>query len=235
LDVLRPPPPGGILRESLGVLELPRLFWAAPGLAAEPRGDGGVVLVFPGYGTGDASTAVLRAYLRWLGHRARGWGLGRNTGEVPELLARTTALVADAARRAGRPVSLIGWSLGGYLARETARERPDDVAHVVTLGSPVVGGPKYTAVADAYRRRGYDLDVMEAEVAARSRVPLRTAVTAIYSRTDGIVAWRACIDDANPDVEHVEVRTTHLGLGFAPEVYRIVARRLAARPGGGAA
>jgi pimeloyl-ACP methyl ester carboxylesterase len=231
LDALRPPPPTSILREGLGVLELPRLFWAAPGLAAEPRGDGGTVLVFPGYGTGDASTAVLRAYLRWLGHRARGWGLGRNTGEVAAFIRRTTPLVADAAQRAGRPVSLIGWSLGGYLARETARERPDDVARVVTLGSPVVGGPKYTAVADVYRRRGYDLDAIEAAVAARSRVPLRAAVTAIYSRSDGIVAWRACIDDGTPGVEHVEVRTTHLGLGFAPEVYRIVARRLAARPG----
>jgi hypothetical protein len=43
-----------------------------------------------------------------------------------------------------------------------------------------------------------------------------------------VVDWRACIDRTSPEVEHVEVATTHLGLGFCPEVYRIVAERLAA-------
>ncbi len=225
---IRPPRPAGLLAESLGLLELGRLLLRAPELAREPRGEAQPVLVFPGYGTGDAATAVLRAYLRFLGHDGRGWALGRNTGDVPSLLPRTAEVVGRAAEAAGRPVSLVGWSLGGYLAREAARERPGDVRRVITLGSPVIGGPKYTAVAEAFRRRGLDLDTVEAEVEARRSVPLETPVTAIYSRRDRVVAWRACVDERDPGTRHVEVRTTHLGLGFSPEVYRIVARTLAA-------
>ena len=138
----------------------------------------------------------------------------------------------DSRNRARRPPGrdiepLIGWSLGGYLAREAARERPQAAHQVITLGSPVVGGPKYTAVAGAYLRRGIDLDVIEAEVAARNRQPLDTPVTAVYSRSDGVVAWQACIDRHSTNVEHVEVETTHLGLGFSPEVFQIIAERLA--------
>jgi pimeloyl-ACP methyl ester carboxylesterase len=227
MERLRPPPPHGVLREGLWVLELPRLLWNAPELAAQPRGRGETVLVLPGYGASDSSTALLRAYLRYLGYRVRGWGLGRNTGDVPALLPRVAALARESARSAGAPVRLVGWSLGGYLAREAAREHPEAVARVVTLGSPVTGGPKYTAMARWMRPLGVDLDAIEVAVAARESVPLRVPVTAVYSKRDGIVGWRACVDACNRDVEHVEVRTTHLGLGFAPEVYRVVARRLA--------
>ena len=97
------------------------------------------------------------------------------------------------------------------------------------MGTPIVGGPKYTRVGEGYRRRGVDLDAIEAQVRARYAVPLRVPVTAIYSRGDGIVAWRACIDHFSPDVEHVEVGTTHLGLGFSADVYRVIAERLARR------
>ena len=97
----------------------------------------------------------------------------------------------------------------------------------ITLGSPVVGGPKYTTVGGLYASRGYDLDEIEAAVEKRNRTPIRVPVTAIYSRSDGVVAWEACIDRQGPNVEHVEVDTTHLGLGLSAEVYRIIARRFA--------
>jgi hypothetical protein len=187
-------------------------------------------MVCPGFGAGDGSTLPLRSYLRALGYRVDGWGLGRNRGNVPELIPMVADRTARFAEAAGQPVRMVGWSLGGYLAREAARERPDTVARIVTLGSPVIGGPKYTAVAGYYRRRGVDLDVIEAEVARRENVPIPVPITAIYSRSDGIVAWQACLDHTNPRVEHVEVETTHLGLGLSPEVYRVVAQRFAARP-----
>ena len=226
MDALTAPPPLGLFREALGMLELPRLLLNAPDLAAQPNGSGQPVVLLPGYGAGDGSTAVLRAYLRYLGYDARGWGLGTNTGDVPALIPKAAHLVEEIAAETRQPVRLIGWSLGGYLAREAARERPAAVARVITLGSPVIGGPKYTAVADVYRRQGYDLDAIEAGVADRERVPLQVPVTAIYSKTDGVVAWGACIDSQNRNIEHVEVRTTHLGLGFAPGAYRIIAQRL---------
>jgi pimeloyl-ACP methyl ester carboxylesterase len=110
-----------------------------------------------------------------------------------------TALAAEEGQR----LRLVGWSLGGYLVREAARERPESVARIVTFGSPVVGGPKYTATAEAYRRRGHNLDAIEAEVAARERVQITCPITAIYTRNDGVVAWQACIDRSSPQVEHV--------------------------------
>jgi pimeloyl-ACP methyl ester carboxylesterase len=184
-------------------------------------------MVLPGFATGDGPTSLLRGYLSFLGYDVHAWGLGRNDGDVPRLLPILVSRVATLRRATGRPVRLVGWSLGGYLAREVSREIPADVDRVVTLGSPVVGGPKYTLSARAYRRRGIDLDAIEAAVDAREVVPLTRPVSAIYSRTDGVVAWRACLDDRNACVEHVEVSSTHLGLAFSPDVYLLVAQRLA--------
>lgn len=227
-EPLRPPPARGVLAGQVrGLLELPRLLVRWPGLAKLPKGGGRPVLVVPGYGAGDGSTFALQGFLSRLDYRVCGWGLGRNAGNVPDLLPRVVSRLARAARGHGQRVALIGWSLGGYLAREAARERPDLVRRVVTLGTPVVGGPKYTAVAGCYRRRGVDVDAIEAAVEARNREPLETPITAIYSRRDGVVAWRACIDHWSAEVEHVEVDTSHLGLGFSPDVFAIVAERLA--------
>jgi pimeloyl-ACP methyl ester carboxylesterase len=142
---------------------------------------------------------------------------------MPRVLKRLISL----ARKSGQEVRLIGWSLGGYLAREAARDKPELVHSVITLGTPVVGGPKYTVVAHRFHRRGIDMDAMEAEIEVRNRILLRAPVTAIYSRSDTVVAWRACIDQNGSNVEHVEVRTTHLGLGFSPDVFKIIAQRLA--------
>lgn len=207
--------------------ELPLLVSRAPRLRRQPRGRGEPVLVAPGFGASDASTALLRAYLRHLRYDVSGWGLGLNTGDVAALLPHLVDRVADRAERTGQPVRLVGWSLGGYLVREVARERPDLVHCVITLGSPVVGGPKYTTVGEIYRRQGIDLDEVERAVDARAEVPIEVPVTAIYSKADRIVAWQACIDERSPLVEHVEVRSTHLGLGISPEVFEVVAQRLA--------
>jgi pimeloyl-ACP methyl ester carboxylesterase len=222
----RVPAPASVFRELLGWQEIPLFAARLPALLGAPRG-ARAVLVLPGFGAGDASTWLLRRYLAWLGHDVRGWGLGTNDGDVPRLLARVLGLVADLAASHGGPIDLVGWSLGGYVAREAARDRPDLVRRVVTMGSPVVGGPKYTAVGRRYLAAGYDLDAIEAAVEARGAVPIRVPITAIFSRADGIVAWEACIDRRSPDVEHVEVAATHLGLGFSAEVLALVARRLA--------
>jgi hypothetical protein len=72
-----------------------------------------------------------------------------------------------------------------------------------------------------------DMAAIEAEIELRNQISLRTPVTAIYSRADAVVAWEACIDQTGSDVEHVEVRTTHIGFGFSAEVYKIIAQRLA--------
>jgi pimeloyl-ACP methyl ester carboxylesterase len=186
------------------LLELPRLFLRFPELSRMPRGSGQPVMVLPGFGAGDSSTLLLQGYLRLLGYRVRGWRMGVNTGQMRALLPRVLRRVASMADAAGEPVRLIGWSLGGVLARETARDRPELVQRVITLGSPIFEGRR------------------EAREATLIRVP----ITAIWSRADGIVAWQACVDSRSPDVENVEVTATHLGLGFAADVYRVIADRL---------
>jgi pimeloyl-ACP methyl ester carboxylesterase len=224
----RVPPPWKMAIESRAAIDGARLALLAPRLARGPRGDGRPVIVLPGYGTSDASTILVRGYLTRLGYDVRGWGLGRNHGRVLELLPEVEGLVEGVVKHHG-PVALVGWSLGGVLARETARALPGPVRRVVTMGTPVIGGPKYTQTARAYAERGLDVDEIERLVAERERAPIGVPVTAIYSRNDGVVDWRACIDRNHPEVEHVEVRSSHLGMGACPDVYAILADRLARR------
>jgi len=215
--------------ELTGLLELPRLAWELRSLLGETRGDGSPVFVLPGFGADDRSTWPLRQFLKRLEHDAQGWQLGLNRGQVPDAIEIVGTRVAETAQRLGRPVSLVGWSLGGYIAREVARDHPGSVRRVVTFGSPVIGGPKYTTVGGLISRQGWDLEEVAAIVEERKQRPLRVPVTAIFSRRDGVVAWQACIDpEGDAPIEHVEVAATHLGLGFSAEVYRLVARALSA-------
>jgi pimeloyl-ACP methyl ester carboxylesterase len=190
--------------------------------ATRPR----TVLLLPGFGASHWSLLVMRAFLRSIGHQANDWGLGRNTGQVPEPLEALQARVETLRRQARRRVVPVGWSLGGYLARETARNHPQWVRKVITLGSPVFGGPRFTAMAGWYRAKGHDLDRLERKMAERFRKPLRIPVAAIYSKQDGVVAWQACIDHWSPKVRHIEVQETHIGMVYAPRVLAIVAGEL---------
>jgi pimeloyl-ACP methyl ester carboxylesterase len=183
---------------------------AVPGLLAAPRGDGHGVLVFPGLLAGDGSTVPLRGFLRWLGYRVRGWDLGRNHGPTEPVLAGLPRALFDHAERTGRPVSLVGWSLGGIYARELARRHPHHVRQVITLGSP-------------YAR---------ANPSARpwSR-PIRVPSTSVYSRLDGVVAWQTCIEPETATHQNVEVRCSHLGFGVDPATLWLIADRLAVPAG----
>lgn len=220
------PPWWSLIGEAFSGVEGLRLLAQWRQLTALPPGCG-TVLLCPGWQAAEASMLPLGRYLVALGYDARPWGLGRNDGRVGELIPRLADSVAEESARAGAPVALLGWSLGGYLAREAARELPAAVRRVVTLGTPVVGGPKYTRVAPFYRLQGEDLDAIESAVERRAEQPLQVPVHALYSRLDGIVSWQACVDDREVLVENIEVNTTHLGFGVSPEVYRIIADRLA--------
>lgn len=197
-----------------------------------PRGHGEPVLVLPGFMADDRSTFLLRRFLARIGYRVEGWGRGRNDGRMLDHAPGTLAHVERMHRSTGQPVNLVGWSRGGTLAREVARELGDRqrelVRQVITLGSPVRGGPAASSIGRlAVRQTGMSLEQMNALVEERARTPITVPITAIYSRTDGVVAWRASIDERSPDVEHVEVRGSHVGLGCNAEVFREVARRLA--------
>lgn len=213
------------------LMELGSLPFATPMLASAPRGDGHSVLVLPGFVASDGSTAVLRAYLRRLGYDTHTWDLGRNLGpraigrEGERLIARLRAVHAIR----GEKVSLVGWSLGGIMARLLARRVPDAVRQVITLGSPFAGTPKASNVWRAYEvLTGQKIDDAHtrgqlAEVSAPP--PVRS--TAIYSREDGIVAWQNCLEADGPDTENIRVHGSHCGLGINATVLYAIADRLA--------
>lgn len=246
--LLQPPAPGTAWRESralldLGHMVLPLLLPAGQAQARRRRN----ILVLPGFGADDHATWPLRRYLKKLGHHAEGWGLGRNRagveikhsladlspgwaiepvahyrgeGSVPMLCDRMVARARERHAALDGPLTLIGWSLGGVVAREVARELPGIVEEVITLGTPVLGGPKYTAAAAFFRKRGMDLDWIEREVAKRQRQPIRAPITVIASPSDGVVGFAATRDHYSPDVRHIDVDASHLGLCFNPTVWR---------------
>ena len=219
------PPPS----KALWAAELPRALWMGATwwrhraeLAAAPRGDGRAVMVLPGLFNSDRSNIVLRRYLAARGYRVHGWGLGRNLGvrsvgpDAEHLITRIES-VADRG-----PVTLIGISLGGIMARMVAQARPDLVAGVVTISSPYAGPARATNVWRAFETlTGERVD--DPAVIARSAAiagPLPCPSAAIWSRSDGLVAGIICRDDTTPAVE---VRSSHLWVQHRPQVLAAVA------------
>lgn len=227
-DVIVPPSTRDAWREVWTLRELPRILAHAPWLLRVPRGDGTPVLTLPGAGAGDRSTLLLRAYLNRIGYRAFPWRLGVNDANVEALLPTVTHLVRRLAEEHQQPVVLTGWSNGGIIAREVARDAPELVRHIFTYGTPIIGGPRYTIGARFYALE--EIARLEALIEEREQVPLAVPVTAFWSRRDGIVSWRSCIDRRNPTVESIEVRSSHLGMTVDPAIWRTIALRLATSP-----
>ena len=184
------------------------------------------MLVLPGWLASDFSTRTLRWFLQARGYAAHGWRLGWNLGPSATVIDGLDARLRDLRARHGRPLSLIGWSLGGIYARELARRRPSDVRQVITLASPF-RDPYATNAARLLGGRPRGVDPSRQ---ARWHTPPPVPCTAFYSRTDGIVAWQSCIDDAGPSTENVEVRSSHCGMGHHPSVLLAIAERLARPP-----
>jgi triacylglycerol lipase len=231
---LNGPPP--VWLESRAPLEERRLrrdpVFAGEGLA---RGDGLPVLLVPGFMGGDASMDTLRGWLLRLGYRAEASGLVFNirySEAVLETLEdRLRALFAD-----GGPVALVGHSRGGLLAKVLAHRHPSLVATVVGMGSPLadpydvhpftmacVRAAQVANMVRYGRSSGVERRFL-ADLAAPARVPL----TSIYSRTDGIVHWEACL---RQDATCLEVGSSHVGLAVNRAVYALLSGLLSVRRG----
>ena len=222
----------------LALSEFPRALaefgsmpWAAPLLMQAPKGDGHPVLLLPGFMAGDYSMKPLKSYLEKLGYQVFHWELGRNLGpraigaNGEKLIKRLDEIHA----LTGRKVSLIGWSLGGTLARQLSRRRPDLVRQVISLGSPITGSPKSTNAWRAYQwMTGQKVDdpSVQAQLAESHDVP-PVPSTAIFSKHDGIVAWQNSREPQSAHTDNIEVRGSHCGLGVNPTVLWAIADRLA--------
>ena len=222
---IEPPSRALLLAEARAIYEFGAFIGALPWLRRLPAGDGHPVMVLPGLGASDLSTAPLRAFLRDRGYAAHGWDLGRNFGARHGLTERKLQRLRHIRRHHGRKVSLIGWSLGGVFAREIAKNAPDDVRVVITLGSPFKN-PKAT-----HAQRFYELlaghSIENACSGLKLHVPPPVPTTSIFSRSDGIVAWQSSVEEKRAHTESVEVWASHCGLGHNPAAVYVVADRLA--------
>lgn len=204
-----------------------------PLLRRAPRGDGHPVLVLPGLMAADSSTRILRRFLRGLGYHVHGWRLGRNIGPTPQIVEGLGARLDALKEQHGRTLSVIGWSLGGVYAREIARRRPDDVRQVITLGSPIqMRDPSQSRATRTYQRFSKrHMEGLGDRVTNGPYEPLSVPSTSIYSKLDGIVSWRACLDQVGERSENVAVIGSHVGLGHNPAALWVIADRLALTEG----
>ena len=199
------------------------------------------VVLVPGFLAGDGSLSLMSRHLRRLGYRTYRSLMRANVGctmAASETLERRIEVIA--AKR-GRKVTVVGHSLGGLMARGLAARRPDLVEGIVTMGSPMLA-PGAThpillfdlKMVTRLRRVGLGRlmgeDCTSGECARESfgqaRLPLGdVAFTSVFSRRDGIIDWRSCLD---PQAATVEVSTSHLGMAFDPLVLDVVSQSLAA-------
>lgn len=231
-------------REGLLPLEAAHLMgspeWHGVGQAS---GDGRAVLLIPGYLAGDASLAVMTRWLRGLGYRTRKAGIRANvdcSSAVCDALETRLECLADLT---GERVAIVGQSRGGIVARALAKRRPDLVSGIVTLGSPnagmlhlhpfalgsigIVGALGSLRVPHLFTLKCLIGDCCGAfrESLQSTDFPGDVGYKAIYSRRDGIVSWKACLDPAAD--ERIEVHSSHCGMAVNPRVYGIVGRALA--------
>jgi pimeloyl-ACP methyl ester carboxylesterase len=197
-----------------------------------PAADGHDVLIIPGFLAGDWSTVALRRHLDRLGYRTHGWDAGPNLGARDYIVDAMVGRFDDIIANSDGKISIIGHSLGGLFARELARMRPDDVRQVITMGSPIRDRGKSNHVWRAYELvSGHASNTPLFGGPRKRRLPPGPPSTAIYTKSDGLVSWRVCVENDHPSTQNIEVYGSHCGLSSNPMVFAIIADRLS-RPDG---
>lgn len=203
-----------------------------------PRGEGDPVVVVPGFLGNDLYLIEMYCWLRRMGYRAYMSRIGHNAQCPDKLMHRLLRTVNRAYSETGRPVHLIGHSFGGVLSRGVATRKPERIASVITLGSPIKGvkvSPWVLWSIMQVRRRTHKRPLKGKDCytescacgflcTMNSAYPKRIPSTCVYTKSDGVVAWQMCRD---ADEEHnFEVNSTHIGLAWNAETFKLVAERL---------
>src|SRR5207248_10889190 len=154
---------------------------------------------------------VLRGWLRRRGSVTTMAGIRLNVDCAERVAIRLEDRLRRLAQISGRKVVVVGQSRGGELGRVLAVRNPRSLSTLVMLGSPVCEplsvGPTVLSAVRSVARLG-DLGVpgmFSTECAhgdccsvfredLRAPLPQEVRAVSIFSRTDGIVSWRACLD-----------------------------------------
>ncbi len=207
-----------------------------------PHGDGRPVFLIPGYWAGDGSLVPLARALRNAGYRTKAAGIRLNIGCANDMLAPIEARLERHVTRYGRKALVLGQSRGGAFARLLAARRPDLVDGLMTLGTPLLdplavhllvllnvgfvgtlgtlGLPGLLSIKCTRDNACCESVRHEYE----SPLPATTPFVSFYSRSDGIVDWRACLD---PEARQVEVVSSHCGMAWNADVLRAIGVELA--------
>jgi len=213
----------GLLNEFNSMWQPLRLLSQYRSLTKRKTGNGERIILLPGWKSHHTVMYPVKRFLTKLGYAPEYWGLGINHGYVERYRDQLLAKLKQ--EKSTEKVVLIGWSLGGTIAREIAREMPDKVASVITYGSPVIGGPKHTAGAKVWDvEETARIDALMEELDEIN--PIQVPMSIIFTKKDSIVSWSACIDQKSKNAKHYEVNSTHLSLGIDPSVWRIIAHHL---------
>jgi len=194
------------------IFETLKGYFFVKNTAPQNIGNGRVVVVLPGLLSTDISTKILRRYLQKLGFTAYGWEMGRNLGRMA-MLPVLAEKVADLSGKHNQKLILIGWSMGGIFAREIAKLKPENVEKIITLGSPFAD-----VYAPNHARWVFDLlndtkDLIP-EIVEQLAVPPTQATVAFYSKKDGIVPWKACMDLPESSLhQNIEIKSSHFAMG----------------------
>jgi len=178
--------------------------------------DGPKLMVIPGFLANDRTTLGLQRALGRSGYRVSGWGMGLNRGVRADTLERLATRIE--AFGAGDKVVLVGWSLGGIFAREVAKQRPELVAKVITMGSPFSGDPRGNNVWRLYEWvAGHPVDDPPIEATLAEKPPVPTL--ALWSRRDGIVSISCARGAGGESDRQMELDCTHMGFAVSGRAF----------------
>lgn len=202
---------------------------------ARPPEEQRPVLVLPGFMADDRFTSRLRDHLRRRGYVVHGWRNGRNIGLTDRKIDGLVERFESLRDRYDQPISVVGWSFGGLLARWLAHTYPDDVRQIICLGSPWRADgerTRATAMFERSREKNGISDRARPMVDLARREPAPVPTTAIWSPTDGIVPWRGCrvTESTEPPNENIAILSSHCGMVANPLVLAAIVDRLGQDP-----
>ncbi len=185
-----------------------KALWAAP-VRLSPAAQPASILVIPGFLANDSITSRLRRSLSGAGHQVHGWNMGRNAGIRSDSLLRMEQRVLEIG--VDEPVILIGWSLGGIIAREYAKFRPDHVTKVITLGTPFSGDMRSNNAWRLYERVAqHPVDQPPIDVDLTAKPPVHTV--ALWSKRDGVIPPHSAHGKEGETDKQLETCCTHMGM-----------------------